>query len=120
MPVLESADTQVPRSTLRHRSLTDVPKQKRATTEAHPVVQRASRPHPKPADDDLVVDAWQREDADGTPGSRRTTQSAPRRGRSKTDSRATARRSTGLRTHPLLLLGLGMLAMLALDRKSVV
>lgn len=114
MPVLESADTQVPRSTLRHRSLTDVPKQKRATTEAHPVVQRASRPHPKPADDDLVVDAWQREDADGTPGSRRTTQSAPRRGRSKTDSRATAQRSTGLRTHPLLLLGLGMLAMLAL------
>ncbi len=117
MPVLEATDTQFPRSALRHRSPTSGPKQQKVTTSAHPVVQRASRPRPKRADDDLVNE-WQREDEDVDAESasvlRRTSQPAAQRGRSKPASRKATRRSTGFHAHPLFLLGLGMLAMLAL------
>lgn len=116
MPVLEAADTQLPRSALRHRPLTNVPKQKKVTTEAHPVVQRASRPRPRPADDELVNE-WQRADTadvEAPSRSRRTSQPAAQRERGKAAPKTTTRRPTGFRAHPLLLLGLGMLAMLAL------
>ncbi len=115
MPVLEATDTQSPRSTLRHRPLAGAPKQSIVTTATHPIVQRASRPHPKSADDELVHE-WQRGDV--VPNPQRIPNVPTRSGQSNPTSRTTtqppARRTTGWRAHPLLVLGLGMLAMLVL------
>lgn len=70
MPVLEATDAVSTRSALRHRPLTNVSqtRSQKTTTEAQPVMQRASRPRPKPADDALVseesgemkdIDVWE-------------------------------------------------------------
>lgn len=119
MPVLETTGTSSPRSALRHRplALASAPKQSIVTTATHPTVQRASRP--KAADDELVSE-WQLGDAENALSStQRTPAKVPvQRGRSKPTSKnppqAQTRNATGLRAHPLLLLGLGMLAMLIL------
>jgi len=64
MPVLESTDGGAPRSALRYRSLVDeTNKRSVVTAAAHPVVQRASRTRPRPADDDLISE-WKRGDVE--------------------------------------------------------
>ncbi len=61
MPVLESADGGTSRSSLRYRSLDETSKRSIVTTATHPVIQRASRVRPRPADDDLISE-WTRGD----------------------------------------------------------
>ncbi|MGH2507178.1 MAG: hypothetical protein ACRDHZ_07175 [Ktedonobacteraceae bacterium] len=117
MPVSETTDTQSLRSALRYRPLASAPNQSIVTTATHPVVQRASRP--KGAADELVSE-WQLGDTENTPSSppRAPTKVAAQRKRSNLTPKSTpqtpTRRATGWRVHPLLLLGLGMLAMLVL------
>lgn len=123
MPVLESTDKSSPRSALRHRPLDGAIKHTVVTTAARPAIQRASRVRPRAADDDLVSE-WQRGDTEepaSTPEARRTRITGPTRRVSgsvtstrRASSRTPAQRSQRLRVHPLLFLGLGMLAMLAL------
>lgn len=126
MPVLESTDSVSPRSALRHRPLDDVTKRSVVTTAAHPIAQRASRIRPRPADDDLISE-WQRGDEDeidtpsdlqyttNPPVQTRRTGSSPSRPPQKT---TTIQPPSGQRSrrkaHPLLFLGLGMMAMLIL------
>lgn len=125
MPVLESTDNLSPRSALRYRPLEDAQRSKRSivTTAAHPVVQRASRIRPQPADDDLISE-WKRGDADeidSEPAVTRVTNPPIRRSRHD-NSNTLATRTTfqpteaqhTWRAHPLLLLGLGMLGALTL------
>jgi hypothetical protein len=129
MPVLESTDNGMPRSALRHRPLDTASGRTVTTTAAHPIARRASRVRPRPADDDLISE-WKRGDLEeiesasdlqretnppvrqvrgtGAP-SRRTPQKA-----TSSQPSASARKRGHLRAHPLLFLGLGMLAMLIL------
>lgn len=111
MPVLESTDRVAPRSIVRHRPVDEASKRSRVTTAAHPVAQRASRVRPQVADDDLISE-WKRGDSDG-PASvpQRKTNPPVRRLADRTPRHPVAPR---LRAHPLLFLGLGMLAMLVL------
>ncbi len=99
MPVLSTTDRAMPRSALRHRPIeSDVDRQgKNGIT---PLVQRASRLRSPETEEDEQV----------TPGGAST---GPR---PKTPgvTRTAGRRRGMLRTHPLLLLGLGMIAMLVL------
>lgn len=117
MPVLETTDTQSPRSALRYRPLTAAPHHSIVTTAAHPVVQRASRP--KTADDDLVSE-WQLGDAIPVPSNPQRTppKTSVQRVRNQPTPKSPAppatRRTTRSRAYPLLLLLLGMLAMLVL------
>lgn len=124
MPVLESIDGGMPRSALRYRSLDEANKRSVVTTAAHPVIQRASRLWPRPADDDLISE-WKRGDAEETervtaPGSLRKIKPPVRRSHPGVSRPAPAtapvmpRRSPRARMHPLLFLGLGMLGMLVL------
>lgn len=126
MPVLESTDKVAPRSVVRHRPLDEANKRSIVTTAAHPVTQRASRVRPQPADDDLISE-WKRgdvEEATHTPLPQRKTNPPVRRAPSLANKPAAvpARKTTAaatpthrrLRAHPLLFLGLGMLAMLVL------
>lgn len=124
MPVLESSDKVAPRSIVRHRPLDEANKRSIVTTAAHPVAQRASRVRPQPADDDLISE-WKRGDIEEparTPIPQRKTNPPVRRVPSHTGkSAAVSTRKTTVpgarprwRAHPLLFLGLGMLAMLVL------
>lgn len=123
MPVLESTDKGTPRSALRYRPLEEANKRSIVTTAAHPVAQRASRARPRPADDDLISE-WKRGDS-GEPErvtipSQRKTNPPVRRitASAKKQVVSTApvavERTSRLKLHPLLFLGLGMLAMLIL------
>lgn len=122
MPVLESTDGGAPRSALRYRPLDDVNKRSVVTTAAHPVVQRASRSRPRPADDDLISE-WKRGDSEEeepiTEPPRRTGQPVRRVSSGvkqpvSVPEAASMPRPAQRGVHPLLLLGLGMLGMLAL------
>lgn len=122
MPVLESTDKAAPRSALRYRPLDDSSKRSIVTTAARPIAQRASRVRPQLADDDLITE-WQRGDTEEpvrAPGPQRKTNPPVRQvagGAKKLPGSATsttAQHSGRSRLHPLLFLGLGMLAMLAL------
>lgn len=122
MPVLESTDKAAPRSALRYRPLDDSSKRSIVTDAAHPIARRASRVRPPVADDDLITE-WQRGDAEEpahtTAPQRKTNppvrQVTTRAQKQPTATALAATRSSGrARLHPLLLLGLGMLAMLAL------
>jgi hypothetical protein len=113
MPVLESTDKLAPKSVLRHRPLGDG---KLVTTT--PIVQRASRPRPADVVDDEVVE-WKRqpEQADtqqvqAQAGKRGTATTAPKK--LPRTSQPKARTFTLTQAHPLLYLGLGMIAMLLL------
>ncbi len=118
MPVLESTDGGTPRSALRYRSLDEKNRRSIVTTATHPVAQRASRVRPRPADDDLISE-WKRGDAEETEyetdpvparqATRRTTASVSQ---PEPEPVETAPVRRGL--HPLFLLALGMLGMLAL------
>lgn len=117
MPVLEATDRITPKSILRHRPIGDsAPGGKRAGTvpAVQPVAQRASRP-PDVADE---IAEWQRI----TPApSIRQTQTRGRRTASAAKSPKTLPRAlrpkitlikqTWPQAHPLLYLGIGMLAM---------
>src|SRR5712691_8035423 len=99
MPVLESTDHAMPRSALRHRPIeSDVDQQ--GMTGITPLVQRASR----------LTSPQTEEDEQVTPGGAST---GPRP-KTPRPIRAGVRRRGMLRAHPLLLLGLGMIAMLVL------
>jgi hypothetical protein len=128
MPVLESTDNVSPRSALRYRPLNGANKRSVVTTAAHPVVQRASRPRPKAADDDLISE-WQRGDAEemeiaSQPESQpqRSTNPPVRRMRFPSkDLRGSASvqapaepRATRFRLYPLLIIGMGMTGMIIL------
>lgn len=114
MPVLESTDRVAPRSIVRHRPVDEASKRSRVTTAAHPVTQRASRVRPQVADDDLISE-WKRGDGD-EPASvpQRKTDPPVRRPAGRAQRQPAAAARPRLRTHPLLFLGLGMLAMLVL------
>jgi len=99
MSVLESTDRAMPRSALRHRPIeSDVDQQ--GMTGITPLVQRASR----------LTSPQTEEDEQVTPGGAST---GPRP-KTPRPIRAGVRRRGMLRAHPLLLLGLGMIAMLVL------
>jgi hypothetical protein len=116
MPVLESTDKIAPRSIVRHRPIDDAGKRSVVTTAAHPMTQRASRVRPQVADDDLISE-WKRGDIEeAAPVPPRKTTPPVRRaaGRTQKHPAAPACLRPRLRAHPLLFLGLGMLAMLIL------
>ncbi len=124
MPVLESTDEITPRSVLRHRPIGDkttapgaeplIPK---GTT---PVVQRASRVRPKNTDVAEDVSEWQRGEDDETTEDRKTTKT--RQAKIPSQKLPKVPKSGGIPSkrkslrgaHPLLYLGVGMIAMLAL------
>lgn len=122
MPVLESTDGGTPRSALRYRSLDETNKRSVVTTAAHPIVQRASRTRPRPADDDLISE-WKRGDVEEeepitnpqgkvSVPARRVSGSTHQPVSPTAPVSAPRQRRAGV--HPLLLLGMGMLGMLAL------
>jgi hypothetical protein len=99
MPVLESTDRAMPRSSLRHRPLdSDVDQQGKVGIA--PVAQRASRLKAPQTEEE--------EQASPGCGSAGPRANAPR------PIRTAGRRRGMLRAQPLLLLGLGMIAMLVL------
>ena len=108
MPVLEAADTMSPRSALHYRPLTSASqaRSKGATTEAHPVIQRASRPRPRPADDTTANDGDMENIAIWKVADKRASKPPKQQAR-----RLPTRQATGWRAHPWLVLILGMLAM---------
>ena len=117
MPVLES-NRAMPRSTLRHRPIESDVKQR--TTGITPVAQRASRLRPKQTDDEEEMKEWQRADT-GTTRQGRTTTAPRQAGRvAKKLPKLPRQKTVGGKgkfwrgAHPLLYLGIGMLAMLAL------
>lgn len=124
MPVLESTDRVAPRSVVRHRPIDEASKRSIVTTAARPVAQRASRVRPQPADDDLVSE-WKRGDVEEpesapvpqrktNPPARRVPTSTSKPSAAQVRATTTARPRPRWRAHPLLFLGLGMLAMLVL------
>ena len=139
MPVLESTDHIAPRSILPHRPIIDESKKsgkKKATTSViPPVAQRASRlkqkqteeQEPEKDNDNEEVEEWKRDTTvdDETKrvrasSSQPATATGPKK-LPKTPLPTGPRKKAGflrsrfaLRAHPLLLLGLGMIAMLIL------
>ncbi len=129
MQVLESSEKITPKSVLRHRPIGDskppVGKRSIVTTATPPVVQRASRP--RPADNQDDVTEWQRAEQDDE---EKNTQQPPSQ-KNQTITRHPSTLSRPVPTtphpratltkpgpmqqaHPLLYLGVGMLAMLFL------
>jgi hypothetical protein len=99
MPVLESTDRAMPRSALRHRPLgSDIDQQ--GMTNITPIAQRASR-----------LRSPETEEDEGATSGGTSTGPRPRTPRLK---RRSGRHRAVLHAHPLLLLGLGMVAMLVL------
>ena len=122
MPVLASTDKVTPRSVIvRNRPVLE----EKFTTGSYPITRRASRPRPPLADDELVSE-WKRgdveeEDEEMLPAPRHKSAPAVRaipgtsqKRASMAAQNATSQRPLHRRAHPLLYLGLGMLAMLAL------
>ena len=122
MPVLETTDQAMPRSALRYRPIAanaaQAGKRSIVTAAATPAVQRASRLKTRshPVDVDEVVE-WQRADAEDDDSSHSSTPLPIRRAnRAKTLPKTPypGAPATKRRLHPLLYLGIGMLAMLVL------
>jgi hypothetical protein len=121
MPTLESTDNKIaPKRILRHRPIGETApltrKRSIVTTAAIPLVQRASRPRPANADDEVAE--WRHTtEVEESPASIAGRQRATA---SKVPTAARWQRATFLKrrplqhTHPLFYLGIGMLAMLAL------
>jgi hypothetical protein len=128
MPVLASTDEfTTPRSALRHRPIGE--ERPIVTTAPTPIVPRASRQRPRPADAGLEVEEWERAENDTSSTNSKqaqahSTQTPIRRAGAFTGSRTLPRtplpKAIGMNripkryVHPLLYLGLGMLGMLAL------
>ena len=124
MPVLESTDEITPRSVLRHRPIGDKTAQSGTEsvipTTTTPIAQRASRVRPKNTDAAEDVSEWQRGEADDTRADRKTakppqvktiSQKLPKVPK---PDRIRSKRKPWQGAHPLLYLGVGMIAMLAL------
>jgi hypothetical protein len=121
MPVLESTDSLTSRSVLRHRPIEDDADQqgKRLSVAAGitPVAERASRLRPKHPEEDEEVREWKRTTEDGEQARSGRASTAPRPVRTPTKNPPKTprmKRRGILRGHPLLYLGIGMVAMLAL------
>jgi hypothetical protein len=125
MPVLESTDHITPRSALRHRPIgEDTARSGKGSTTPStgttPVTQRASRLHPKQTDVAEEINEWQRADTDDTKRGRTT--AAPRQvdtaskklPKTPSPKPIRSKRKFLHGAHPLLYLGVGMIAMLAL------
>src|SRR5258708_35678534 len=122
MPVLESTDQVPPRSALRHRPSGDDAARREpvVSTGTTPLVQRASRLRPKQTDGEEEIKEWQRADTGTTRQGHTTT--APRQAgkAAKHLPKMPRQKAAGSKgkfwrgAHPLLYLGTGMLAMLAL------
>ena len=123
MPILETTDKIAPRSALRHRPVAGTPvstdQNPPATSTAAPLVKRASRFH-QPETGDEVTE-WKRGDSDDTKNSSTTpaiTRHIPVTStvlpKTPLPGMVVARKRQLGRNHPLLYLGVGMLAMLAL------
>jgi len=115
MPVLESTDKVAARSALRHRPIDEAANRPIVPSAVRPVVQRASRHRPQPADDDLISE-WKRADVEApvhVAAPQRKASSFPKK-TPRTSSHPRARQARRFRAHPVLFLGLGMLAMLIL------
>jgi hypothetical protein len=119
MPVLTTTDHVPPRSALRHRPIGDdaTRQEPGVSTGTTPVAQRASRLRPKQTEGKEEIKEWQRADS-GTTRQDRTT-AAPRQA-AKNLPKMPRQQAVGSKrkfwrgAHPLLYLGIGMLAMLAL------
>jgi hypothetical protein len=124
MPVLESTDEFTPRSVLRHRPIGDKTAtpgtESIVTTGTVPVTQRASRARPKNTDVAEEVSEWQRGEADETKADRKTTKpqqvktTSQKLPKAPSSGRKQNKRKSWQGAHPLLYLGVGMIAMLAL------
>ncbi len=134
MPVLESTDKIAPRSVLRHRPIAEDSaepgKNPAITPGTVPAVQRASRHRTRTEDAQVEVDEWQRSadvpDASvptpaqtpsrraGTTGASRTPPKTPLPKATATKGASKTKGILKRHAHPLLYLGIGMLAMLAL------
>jgi len=134
MPVLESTDKIAPRSVLRHRPIAEggaePGKNPAITPGTVPAVQRASRQRTRTEDTQVEVDEWQRAadhpDAPAPAPAQAPSHRTSTTGASKTLPKTPLPKATATRgalktrgilkrhTHPLLYLGIGMLAMLAL------
>ncbi len=124
MPVLESTDEITPRSVLRHRPIVD--KAAASETEsviqpiAAPVTQRASRVRPKNTDIAEEVSEWQRGEVDEARADRKKTKpqqvktTSQKLPKAPNSGRMQSKRKSRQGVHPLLYLGVGMIAMLAL------
>ncbi len=116
MPVLELTDHLTPRSALHHRPIQDDANQP-STAGITPIAQRASRLRSKKTEEDEEVSEWKRTTEDGDEVGSRRASTAPRpiRTPTKHPPKPPRRKRRGiLRGHPLLYLGIGMMAMLAL------
>lgn len=126
MPVLESTDNMnpiTPRSILRHRPIRDDRHSPAAPSAQPPVVQRASRQRPRPAEthDDEDITEWQRSEEDTkaqdqhTSSPVRRTHTQPKKLPTTPLPKARTRKRWGISyAHPLLYLGAGMLTMILL------
>jgi hypothetical protein len=125
MPVLESIDKISPRSALRHRPIVDDAgksgkEQAAPNTGTTPVVQRASRFRPRQTDDVEDIDEWQRTGTDDSMRDRMS--AAPRKigiaskklPKVPGPKAIRSKRKFWHGAHPLLYLGVGMIAMLTL------
>lgn len=132
MPVLESTGEITPRSVLRHRPISDGDDADQQTRHpivppvAAPTVQRASRSRPKQTEEDEEVSEWQRVGDDEAKTNRvpvavprhtgvgTAPKNLPRTPRPGGIGIKRVRRVFPQRAHPLLYLGIGMIAMLTL------
>jgi len=122
MPVLDSTDQIMPRSALHHHPIgNDATKQEPVvSTGPTPIVQRASRLRPKQTDGEEEIKEWQRAES-GTTRQGHTTTAPRQAGKAAKNLPKMPRQKAGgskgkfwRGAHPLLYLGIGMLAMLAL------
>jgi hypothetical protein len=121
MPVLATSDEITPRSALRHRPILEAGKRSATPATTTPIVQRASRIHSGEAETNDDIAEWSRDESGeaahtkGLPGiapaSKRPAKPLPSLPHTET---AKAKQKIVLQAHPLLYLGLGMLAMLLL------
>ena len=124
MPVLESTDEITPRSVLRHRPIgsktTSSGTEAKIPTSTTPVAQRASRVRPKNTDVAEDVHEWQRGETEVTRTDRKTTKpqhvktTSQKLPKAPNSGRLRNKRESWQGAHPLLYLGVGMIAMLAL------
>jgi hypothetical protein len=122
MPVLETTDEITPRSVLRHRPIGDKKMapgtESGISTGTSPIAQRASRVRSSNTDVPEDVSEWQRGEADETKVDRKTTQTRQVKTASqklpKVPKSGRIQKKSWQGAHPLLYLGVGMIAMLAL------
>jgi hypothetical protein len=125
MPVLQTEDEIIPRSIIRHRPLKDTTpsgaRRSITTSASYPPVQRASRTRPAASDSMDDIAEWRQEGlrVDTRPPVKERDIRRPTT-TTRTESRPPVTRSSRLRgeritrVHPLLYLGVGMLAMFML------